>query len=79
VSHPDIEILTTGIFEDIVATIRETSAELIIIDSISVLSSDLLEGSAGSISQIRIMTETFMQLAKTTKKSILLIGHVTKD
>ncbi len=79
VSHPDIEILTTGVFEDIVATIRETPAELIIIDSISVLSSDLLEGSTGSISQIRIMTETFMQLAKSTKKSILLIGHVTKD
>lgn len=25
------------------------------------------------------MTEAFMHLAKTTKKSILLIGHVTKD
>ena len=79
VNHAHIVILTTGVFEDIVATIRETEAALIIIDSISVLSSDLLEGAAGSISQIRIMTETFMQLAKTTKKSILLIGHVTKD
>ncbi len=43
------------------------------------LSSERIDGSPGSISQIRAMTELFMNLAKKTKKSILLIGHVTKD
>ncbi len=31
------------------------------------------------MNQIRAMTEMYMQIAKTTEKSILLIGHVTKD
>jgi DNA repair protein RadA/Sms len=31
------------------------------------------------MNQIRVMTEAFMHLAKTRKKSIILIGHVTKD
>lgn len=79
VSHPSIDILANNLFEDILATIRESEAQVVIIDSISVLASDMIEGASGSISQIRTMTEAFMHLAKTTKKSILLIGHVTKD
>ena len=31
------------------------------------------------MNQIRAMTEMYMQISKTTEKSILLIGHVTKD
>jgi DNA repair protein RadA/Sms len=79
VTHENIELLTWAVFEDIVATINSTQRDLIIIDSISVLSSDLLEGSPGSISQIRTMTEILMSIAKKSQKSILLIGHVTKD
>jgi predicted ATP-dependent serine protease len=43
VTSPDIEILTGAVFEDILATIQESPAELVIIDSISVLSSNILE------------------------------------
>ena len=56
-----------------------TEADVVIIDSLSVLSSDTLDGTPGSMNQIRAMTEIYMQIAKTTEKSILLIGHVTKD
>ncbi len=79
VTHENIELLTGAIFEDIIATIHSTNRDLVIIDSISVLSSDLLEGAPGSISQIRTMTEILMSIAKKSQKSILLIGHVTKD
>lgn len=74
-----ISLLSDSNFDDIIATIERESAAIIIIDSISVLSSERIDGSPGSISQIRTMTEIFMNLAKKTKKSILLIGHVTKD
>jgi DNA repair protein RadA/Sms len=79
VTHENIELLTWAVFEDIVATINSSEQDIIIIDSISVLSSDLLEWSPGSISQIRTMTEILMSIAKKSRKSILLIGHVTKD
>ncbi|GAB0174774.1 MAG: DNA repair protein RadA [Candidatus Altimarinota bacterium] len=74
-----IDIITENYFDDIIATLRNHKANIVIIDSLSVLSSDSLDGVSGSISQIRSMTEEFMLLAKNLKKSIILIGHVTKD
>ena len=79
VKNEKISLLSDSNFDDIIATIERKSVAIIIIDSISVLSSERIDGSPGSISQIRTMTEIFMNLAKKTKKSILLIGHVTKD
>lgn len=79
VKSENIEIITESYFDDIVSTLKSHSAQIIIIDSLSVLGSDSLEWVSGSISQIRSMTEAFMMLAKNLKKSIILIGHVTKD
>ncbi len=79
VSHENISIITENDFDDIVSTLRVSDADIVIIDSLSVMSSSALDGSPGSMNQIRTMTEIFMQIAKTSKKSILLIGHVTKD
>lgn len=79
VNHENIALLTGVVFEDIVATLSESSSDIVIIDSLSVISSELIEWSPGSISQIRIMTEILMGIAKKQNKSILLIGHVTKD
>ena len=74
-----ISIITENDFDNIISTLRSSDADIVIIDSLSVLSSDTLDGTPGSMNQIRAMTEMYMQIAKTTEKSILLIGHVTKD
>lgn len=79
VSHEAIDIVTDSDFDSVFSTIERSPAEIVIIDSLSVLSSSSIDGSPGSISQIRIMTEMCMQLAKKMQKSIILIGHVTKD
>ena len=79
VSSDHISIITENDFDNIISTIRVSDADIIIIDSLSVLSSDTLDGTPGSMHQIRSMTEVYMKIAKTTEKSILLIGHVTKD
>lgn len=79
VTSDAIDIVTESDFDSIVTTIERSSAEIIIIDSLSVLSSNSIEGSPGSVSQIRIMTEMCMNIAKKMRKSIILIGHVTKD
>lgn len=79
VNHPNIALLTESDFDSIFATIERSTATIIIIDSLSVLSSSSIDGSPGSISQIRIMTEMCMNIAKKMQKSIILIGHVTKD
>lgn len=79
IESENIDLLSESDFESIVATIETSPAKIIIIDSLSVLSASSLEGTPGSISQIRAMTEMCMQLAKKLSKSIILIGHVTKD
>ena len=79
VSHPHISIVTDSDFDSIFSTIERSPATIIIVDSLSVLASSSIEGSPGSISQIRIMTEMCMHIAKKMQKSIILIGHVTKD
>ncbi len=79
VTSDRISIVTESDFDSIVATIERSTTRIVIIDSLSVLSSSSIEGSPGSVSQIRIMTEMCMNIAKKMHKSIILIGHVTKD
>ena len=44
VYHEDIHIITESHFDDIIATIKATDIDIIIIDSLSVLSSQSIEG-----------------------------------
>lgn len=79
ITHDHIDLLTESDFDTIIATIESSSADIVVIDSLSVLTSASLEGALGSVSQIRTMTEVAMQVAKKLSKSLILIGHVTKD
>ena len=52
---------------------------LVVIDSIQTLSTDLLEASPGSVSQVRECTAQLQRFAKQTNTPLVLIGHITKD
>ena len=69
------ETNTSKIFEHI----NTVNPDLIIIDSIQTINSELIESSAGSISQIRQCTTEFQHYAKESGVPILLVGHITKD
>ena len=69
------ETKTQNIFKQIAAI----EPEIVIIDSIQTLQTDLIESSAGSISQIRECTSELIKFAKETNTPVLLIGHITKD
>lgn len=69
------ETLTQNIFQHI----EQLQPQLVIIDSIQTLQSDLIESSAGSISQIRECAAEFQKYAKLTNVPVILIGHITKD
>lgn len=74
-----IEVLSENVFENILETIANHEASLVILDSISVFQSISIDTSAGSITLVRTMAEALMQTAKRLGKSIIVIGHVTKD
>jgi len=53
--------------------------DLIIIDSIQTVSSDMIDASVGSVSQVRECTSTLLRFAKKTHTAIILIGHINKE
>ena len=53
--------------------------DLVVIDSIQTIYTELMDSSAGSVSQIRECAATLLKYAKSTATSIVIIGHITKD
>lgn len=53
--------------------------DLVIIDSIQTLTTDLIDSSAGSISQIRECAAEMQRFAKMSEVPVFLVGHITKD
>lgn len=59
--------------------IEALAPDIIIIDSIQTLTTEILDSSAGSISQIRECAAELNRFAKQSGKPVFLIGHITKD
>lgn len=69
------ETETDNIFE----RIKEVNPEILIIDSIQTLHSKMIDGSPGSVIQIRECSSELIKYAKNTGSAVILIGHLTKD
>jgi DNA repair protein RadA/Sms len=52
---------------------------VLVVDSIQTVTSDELEGPAGSVGQVRECTQRLMELAKRDGIPVIVVGHVTKD
>jgi len=65
--------------QKILHTLYDAPPEIIIIDSIQTLHTDLIESSAGSISQIRESAGEIIKYAKQTNTPVFIIGHINKE
>jgi len=72
-------ILTETSTQSIFPFLEELHPDLIVVDSIQTLTTQVIESTAGSISQIRECTGELQKYAKTTNIPVVLIGHITKD
>ncbi len=79
VANEECLIYTETLLENIVAQIEEQHPDIVIVDSIQTIYTDLLDSSAGSVSQIRECAATLLKYAKGSGTSIFIIGHITKD
>lgn len=79
IQNSECYILTETNTQQIFGQIEQIVPEVVIIDSIQTLHSDLIESSPGSISQIRECTAELLRFAKETETPVFLIGHITKD
>ena len=75
----NIKILAENNIENVISTLKKNETKLVILDSISVMYSSEISGTAGSISQVRAITEMVVEYGKTTNTTFIIIGHVTKD
>lgn len=72
-------ILTETLTRNIFLVIEEVEPDLIILDSIQTIQTDVIDASPGSISQIRECTSEWLRFAKDSGVPVFLIGHITKD
>jgi len=72
-------ILTETNTQAIFQHLESLKPQLIIIDSIQTLQTDIIESSAGSISQIKECASELQKYSKITHTPVFLIGHITKD
>jgi DNA repair protein RadA/Sms len=58
---------------------KNLQPDVMIVDSIQTLQSQLIESSPGTISQIRECSNELIKFAKENNIPIILVGHITKD
>ncbi|MBK1622324.1 DNA repair protein RadA [Afifella marina] len=66
--------------EDILATLKTgPKVDVVIVDSIQTMWTDLAESAPGTVTQVRLASQNLIRLAKSTGAVVILVGHVTKD
>ncbi len=72
-------VLSETITQRIVEQVNALQPDLLIVDSIQTLTTESIDASAGSVSQIRECTAEFQRLAKESGVPVFIVGHITKD
>ncbi len=65
--------------ENILLTLESEKPNLVIIDSIQTVATEMAESSPGSVTQIRECTVGIMKVAKLNQIAVILIGHINKE
>ncbi len=75
----DCLIVCETSLEHIFTHIKNVQPELVIIDSIQTISTELVESSPGSVVQVRECAASILKFAKETNTPVILIGHINKE
>ncbi|HWA15170.1 MAG TPA: DNA repair protein RadA [Gemmatimonadales bacterium] len=64
--------------EAILDSAQQLGADLLILDSIQTVYTEVLEGAPGNVGQVRECSARLMRFAKETGAAVIVVGHVTK-
>ncbi|MCC0031370.1 MAG: DNA repair protein RadA [Brucellaceae bacterium] len=79
-ANAPVELAAETNIEDILATVSDGKRpDLIILDSIQTLWTDMAESAPGTVTQVRASAQAMIRHAKSTGAAVILVGHVTKD
>ncbi len=77
-SNQSLYVVSEVALDQIIAHIEQLRPRAVIVDSIQAISSEELESSAGSVSQVKACATALLRLAKASGVPMFLVGHVTK-
>jgi DNA repair protein RadA/Sms len=78
-SNDNCYLYTETSTQKIGKALNEAEPDIVVVDSIQTLQSDLIDSTPGSISQIKETAGDMIRFAKETGVPVFLIGHITKD
>lgn len=77
--HDHLLVVSETDLAQVLGHIEAQAPELLVVDSVQTVSSSLVEGTAGGVSQVREVAAALIATAKARAVPALLVGHVTKD
>jgi len=74
-----LNILTETQVEQIIQMAKSVEPQVMVIDSIQTIFTELLQSAPGSVGQVRESAAMLVRYAKQTHTALFLVGHVTKE
>ncbi|WP_127476237.1 DNA repair protein RadA [Sulfurivermis fontis] len=74
-----VRLLTETRVEDILATAQQERPQVLVVDSVQTVYTELLQSAPGSVAQVRESAAQLVRYAKQSGTALFLIGHVTKE
>lgn len=79
VASDQLLLLTETNMDTIIETAEQLKPDFLMIDSVQTMYTERLTGAPGSVGQVREVTLSLMQYAKSTGTPVFVVGHVTKE
>lgn len=79
VDNVECFVLSETSLEQIFVHIANIQPQLVIVDSIQTISTEMLDASPGSVSQVKECAATLLRFCKSSATPVLLIGHINKE
>jgi DNA repair protein RadA/Sms len=75
----NLSLLTETQVETIIATAQNVNPQIMVIDSIQTIYTEMLQSAPGGVAQVRESTAQLVRFAKQKGIALFVVGHVTKD
>ncbi|MBI3420287.1 MAG: DNA repair protein RadA [Proteobacteria bacterium] len=78
--NANLQLAATNSVREIVSSMQEKDApDVIVIDSIQTMFTDVLDSAPGTVAQVRSSAQELITATKKKNTCLLLVGHVTKE
>jgi DNA repair protein RadA/Sms len=74
-----LRLLTENQVEKIITCAQDERPQVIVVDSIQTMYTEILQSAPGSVAQVRESAAQLVRFAKQTGTALFLVGHVTKE